>query len=182
MSVSGYGEGSDVALIDAAALHRLIEVLIGLGYRVVGPTLRDNAIVLDELSSAADLPRGWGVEVAAGHYRVRRRDDDAVTYLVDVGTQQGAEVLASIPHRAAGSGDRLRAGRGGGGASDAPPDARHRPARSADQVPRIAAVVVSDNLALGDAALTDLCERLIRSYDPRISCSAHFLRLRVRRG
>lgn len=75
--MSGYGEGSDVALLDAAALHRLVEVLIGRGYHVIGPTLRDNAIVLDELSSAAELPRGWGVEVAPGHYRVRRRDDDA---------------------------------------------------------------------------------------------------------
>jgi ferredoxin len=67
----------DVTLFDAAALHRLVEVLIERGYRVVGPTLRDNAIVLDEIESAADLPRGWGVDVAPGHYRLRRRDDDA---------------------------------------------------------------------------------------------------------
>ncbi len=75
--MSRYGENSEVALLNAAALHGLVEVLIERGYRVVGPTLRDNAIVLDELESAADLPRGWGVEVAPGHYRVRRRDDDA---------------------------------------------------------------------------------------------------------
>jgi len=77
VSVSGYGEDSEVALFDAAALDRLVEVLIERGYRVVGPTLRDNAIVLDELESAADLPRGWGVDVAPGQYRVRRRDDAA---------------------------------------------------------------------------------------------------------
>jgi len=75
--VSGNAEDSDVAVFDKAALHRLVEVLIERGYRVVGPTLRDNAIVLDELESAADLPRGWGVDVAPGHYRLRRRDDDA---------------------------------------------------------------------------------------------------------
>ncbi len=75
--MSGYGEDSGAGLLDAAALHRLVEVLIERGYRVVGPTLRDNAIVLDELESAADLPRGWGVEVAPGQSRVRRRDDDA---------------------------------------------------------------------------------------------------------
>ena len=75
--MSRYGEDSDVVLFDAPALHRLVEVLIERGYRVVGPTLRDNAIVLDELESAAELPRGWGVEVAPGHYRVQRRDDDA---------------------------------------------------------------------------------------------------------
>ena len=42
--------------------------------------------------------------------------------------------------------------------------------------------VVSDNLALDDAALTALCERVIRSYDPCISCATHFLTLTVHRG
>ncbi|MVU78260.1 Ni/Fe hydrogenase subunit alpha [Nocardia sp. ET3-3] len=37
--------------------------------------------------------------------------------------------------------------------------------------------VVSENLELDDAALTTLCERTIRNYDPCISCSAHFLEL-----
>ncbi len=41
--------------------------------------------------------------------------------------------------------------------------------------------VVSANLALDDAALTALCERTIRNYDPCISCSAHFLDLAVER-
>lgn len=35
--------------------------------------------------------------------------------------------------------------------------------------------VVSDHLDLDDAALTAVCERAIRNYDPCISCSAHFL-------
>ncbi|HTY32134.1 4Fe-4S dicluster domain-containing protein [Mycobacterium sp.] len=75
--MSADGEPREVALFDAAALHRLVEVLIERGYRVVGPTLRDDAIVLAELESADDLPRGWGVDVGPGRYRVRRRDDDA---------------------------------------------------------------------------------------------------------
>ncbi|MBV7705953.1 MULTISPECIES: Ni/Fe hydrogenase subunit alpha [Nocardia] len=37
--------------------------------------------------------------------------------------------------------------------------------------------VVEANLGLDDAALTHLCERTIRNYDPCISCSAHFLEL-----
>ena len=44
------------------------------------------------------------------------------------------------------------------------------------------ACLVSDNLSLDDAALTALCEQLIRSYDPCISCSAHFLTLTVDRN
>ncbi|MBX9982658.1 4Fe-4S dicluster domain-containing protein [Mycobacterium sp.] len=73
------GDGGDVGagLLDTAGLHGLVDVLRERGYRVIGPTLRDNAIVLAELQSASELPRGWGVEVAPGHYRVRRRDDDA---------------------------------------------------------------------------------------------------------
>ena len=45
------------AVIDAAGLQQLVSTLIDRGYRVVGPTLSDNAIVLAELDSADDLPR-----------------------------------------------------------------------------------------------------------------------------
>lgn len=43
------------------------------------------------------------------------------------------------------------------------------------------AQLVAANQALDDAALTSLCERAIRNYDPCISCSAHFLNLTVER-
>ncbi|ULE33400.1 Ni/Fe hydrogenase subunit alpha [Mycobacterium sp. IDR2000157661] len=42
--------------------------------------------------------------------------------------------------------------------------------------------IVSANLAVGDEALTTLCERAIRNHDPCISCSAHFLTLTVDRS
>lgn len=41
--------------------------------------------------------------------------------------------------------------------------------------------VASEHLHLDDPALTSLCERTIRHYDPCISCSAHFLDLTVER-
>ena len=41
--------------------------------------------------------------------------------------------------------------------------------------------VVAGNLDLDDAALTALCERTIRNYDPCISCATHFLDLTVER-
>ena len=71
--------GKDVGagLLDTGGLQRLVDELIDRGYRVVGPVLRDNAIVLAELQSASDLPHGWGVNVSPGHYRLRRRDDAA---------------------------------------------------------------------------------------------------------
>ncbi len=58
-----------------------------------------------------------------------------------------------------------------------PPTSQNQAAIEADL-----ARVVSDNIALDDAALTAMCERVIRSYDPCISCSAHFLTLTVDRG
>jgi sulfhydrogenase subunit alpha len=57
-----------------------------------------------------------------------------------------------------------------------PPTSQNQAAIEADL-----ARLVSDNLLLDDAALTGLCEQLIRSYDPCISCSAHFLTLTVHR-
>ncbi|WP_051712718.1 4Fe-4S dicluster domain-containing protein [Spirillospora albida] len=58
-------------------LGPLFEALHGAGRTVVGPTVRDGAIVLAELSSADDLPHGWGVELEPGGYRLRRRSDRA---------------------------------------------------------------------------------------------------------
>ncbi len=57
-----------------------------------------------------------------------------------------------------------------------PPTSQNQAAIEADL-----ARLVSGNLSLDDAALTALCEQLIRSYDPCISCSAHFLTLTVDR-
>lgn len=58
-----------------------------------------------------------------------------------------------------------------------PPTSQNQAAIEADL-----ARLVSGNLSLDDAALTALCEQLIRSYDPCISCSAHFLTLTMHRG
>jgi len=67
-----------VDVMDAAALADLLDGLGRQGYTVVGPTVADGAIVYDELDSIDDLPRGWGDEQAPGHYRLARRDDDAL--------------------------------------------------------------------------------------------------------
>lgn len=68
----------DTVVIDRAGLDHLVDVLRGHGYRVIGPQVRDSAIVLDVLDSGAALPAGWGVETAPGRYRLHRRDDEAV--------------------------------------------------------------------------------------------------------
>ncbi|WP_280246624.1 4Fe-4S dicluster domain-containing protein [Nocardia abscessus] len=68
----------DTVVIDRAGLDRLVDVLRERGYRVIGPQVRDGAIVLDELDGGSRLPAGWGVETAPGRYRLHRRDDEAV--------------------------------------------------------------------------------------------------------
>ena len=66
-----------VRRLEAAALDTLLGALRRRGYTLVGPTLRDGAIVYDEIEGADALPAGWTEEQEAGHYRVARRDDAA---------------------------------------------------------------------------------------------------------
>jgi ferredoxin len=65
-------------IIAAAQIDVLIQVLMRRGYTVIGPTLRDGAILYDGVSSLEDLPKGWTDEQEGGKYRVKRRADDAL--------------------------------------------------------------------------------------------------------
>jgi ferredoxin len=59
------------------ALDSLVAALRGRGFRVLGPVVRDGAIVYDDLESASDLPIGWTDRQDGGTYRLERRDDEA---------------------------------------------------------------------------------------------------------
>jgi ferredoxin len=78
--MSGDAERRDPApsVIERADLDALFGALTRRGYTVVGPTVRDGAIVYDEIASSADLPAGWTDEQDGGHYRLRRRGDEAL--------------------------------------------------------------------------------------------------------
>jgi len=65
-------------VLDATRLGNLIEALSRRGCQVIGPTVRDGAIVFDHIESAEELPAGWTDEQAPGHYRLKRREDHAV--------------------------------------------------------------------------------------------------------
>lgn len=69
---------NDTVVMEAAHLDHLIQVLIGHGYEVVGPTIREGAIVYDRLASGEDLPAGWTDEQDGGTYRLKQRRDDAL--------------------------------------------------------------------------------------------------------
>lgn len=68
----------DKTLLAAADLGALFDALRRDGYRILGPTLRDHAIVHDEIDAPSDLPRGWTDSQEAGRYRLKRRADEAL--------------------------------------------------------------------------------------------------------
>ncbi|MCX7766820.1 MAG: 4Fe-4S dicluster domain-containing protein [Candidatus Sumerlaeia bacterium] len=67
----------DQVKIKADDLQKLLTVLLQQGYRVVGPTVRDNVLVYDDLATVKDLPIGWTDEQEGGTFRLRRRNDEA---------------------------------------------------------------------------------------------------------
>jgi len=56
------------------AVDALIGVLARRGYTVIAPTVRDGAIVLDEVGGVADLPIGWSDDQEAATYRLHLND------------------------------------------------------------------------------------------------------------
>ncbi|MBA1148620.1 4Fe-4S dicluster domain-containing protein [Ectothiorhodospiraceae bacterium WFHF3C12] len=79
-------------VIEREELDRLIGLLAGDGYEVIGPTLRDDAIQYGPVRGIEDLPAGWTDEQDGGHYRLRRRDDRALFGYV-VGPQSWKQYL-----------------------------------------------------------------------------------------
>jgi ferredoxin len=65
-------------VIEREHFDELLAAIARRGYTIVGPTVRDEAIVYDEISSAADLPIGWTDEQDGGYYRLQRRNDEAL--------------------------------------------------------------------------------------------------------
>ncbi len=64
--------------LDLDAFDALLQALRADGRELIGPTLRDGAIVLEGIRGVQDLPRGIGDEQAPGHYRLRDRADEAL--------------------------------------------------------------------------------------------------------
>ena len=65
-------------IIAAAELAGLIAALVELEYDLIAPVVRDEAIVYDRIDNVQDLPAGWTDEQAPGHYRLKRRTDNAL--------------------------------------------------------------------------------------------------------
>ena len=66
------------SVLTIAGFALLVDALRARAYRVIGPTLRDQAVIYDDIGSLADLPRGWTDKQEAGQYRLTHRDDNAL--------------------------------------------------------------------------------------------------------
>jgi ferredoxin len=64
--------------VERQHLGQLLQVLRDQGYEVVGPNVREGAIVYERLDSVNELPAGWTDEQDAGKYRLKRRADEAL--------------------------------------------------------------------------------------------------------
>jgi len=65
-------------VLEREAFDSLIDALAARGYAVIAPTVRDGAIVYDEIATSAQLPIGLTDEQDGGRYRLVAREDDAL--------------------------------------------------------------------------------------------------------
>ena len=78
MAATEDDDRAEARVVDAAGLAALVTALQDLGYRTIGPTVADGAIVWSDLDTAQSLPRGWHDHQEPGSYRIEHDGDDAV--------------------------------------------------------------------------------------------------------
>jgi ferredoxin len=66
------------AIFEAHHFQSLLDALHQRGYQVMGPTIREGAIVYDAVTRVDDLPIGWTEVQDGGTYRLTRRTDQAL--------------------------------------------------------------------------------------------------------
>ncbi|HLJ68131.1 MAG TPA: 4Fe-4S dicluster domain-containing protein [Chloroflexota bacterium] len=74
----GASPPAEPVIVDRCDLDCLLQVLQDAGYRTIGPTILEGAIVYDEVRSTSDLPVGWTDAQDAGSYRLVQRGDEAL--------------------------------------------------------------------------------------------------------
>jgi ferredoxin len=65
-------------VLEREYMQQLLDALGSYGFKVIGPVIRDGAIVLDELPSVEQLPIGWTDVQEPGKYRLKPRTDQAL--------------------------------------------------------------------------------------------------------
>lgn len=67
------------------------------GFQLLGPTIREDAIVYDFFDSIEDLPIGWAEEKKNGTYRLIKRDDSAL-FGYTVGQHSWKKIMRPLPN------------------------------------------------------------------------------------
>lgn len=153
-------------ILDLRGLQALVDALRGRGYRVIGPRPREGALVLADITSVDDLPRGIGDDQAAGHYRTRAREDEALFGFA--ATAQSAKPLLFPPDE-----QLWRGTRAGEGFEVAPRDPEPAPVallgiRGCD----LAAIGIHDTVLLGrDAVDAHYATRRAHSFLVAVTCA-----------
>ena len=132
------------SMLTLPQLDQIIALLQSRGYQVIGPAVRDGAIIYDVVEKISDLPVGWTDEQEAGHYRLQRRNDEAL-FGYAVGPQSWKKYLHPAEVRlmtAERSGQSFRILN-----NDAPPPRR---AFLGVRACELAAIAVQDRVLKGD--------------------------------
>ena len=67
---------SEMYVSGQSGIGRLIQALAASGHRVIGPRIRNQALVYDDIAGVEDLPKGWTDIQEPGRYRLERRGDE----------------------------------------------------------------------------------------------------------
>ncbi|MBW1961664.1 MAG: 4Fe-4S dicluster domain-containing protein [Deltaproteobacteria bacterium] len=65
-------------IIDRESIEILFKALSTKGFDLIGPTVRNGAIIYDHLDSVSQMPVGWTDRQMAGNYRIVRKDNGAL--------------------------------------------------------------------------------------------------------
>jgi len=66
------------AVLAPEGIRTLLEALARRGHRLLGPSIREEALVLEEITPEAGIPAGWAVEESAGSYRLGKSGDGSL--------------------------------------------------------------------------------------------------------
>lgn len=90
--------GKKIVFVTTKDFSFLFDSLQENGYKIIGPTLGEGAIVYDELNGVDDLPKGWTDEQEGATYRLKKRDDQAL-FGYNVGPHSWKKFLFPSQHR-----------------------------------------------------------------------------------
>lgn len=133
-------------VLPALGLQALFDVLRARGYRLIGPKVRDQAIVYDDLETIGDLPRGWTDQQDGGRYRLMPRGDDAL-----FGYAVGPHSWKAFLHVPIQQLWRARRGADGQVAVTAEPECDERLAFIGVRACELAAIAIQDRVLMGGA-------------------------------